>query len=174
MKPLLLHHTCSISMFILALIVMATNNVTTSLGAETNSDYLACKNTLSCGDITGLTYPFWGVLVGNNNNRPKNCGVPNLEITCQEDNNNNGIPKFTVDSVTYRILHWDLNKKNLTVARDDYFEGGFDLCSGAHSNNTLDQTILQYDDNNPLLYYAGRTFSFTLQLLHVWTSGSLH
>ncbi|MED6179218.1 hypothetical protein PIB30_115067, partial [Stylosanthes scabra] len=104
-------------MFILALIVItASNNVPTSLGAETNGDYLACKNTLSCGDITGLTYPFWGDL-GNNNNRPKNCGDPNLEITCQD----NGVPRFTVDSVTYRILHWDIGKQNLTVARDDYF-----------------------------------------------------
>ncbi|MED6138582.1 hypothetical protein PIB30_075574 [Stylosanthes scabra] len=154
MKPLRLHlslHcTCSIPMFILALIVItASNNVPTSLSAEVNSDYLACKNTLSCGDITGLTYPFWGVLVGNNNNRPKNCGEFNLEIKCIGDNNNNGVPKFTVDSVTYRILHWDMDKRNLTVAREDYFES-FDLCSGDHSNNTLDETILQYDDNNIL------------------------
>ncbi|XP_020997010.1 LEAF RUST 10 DISEASE-RESISTANCE LOCUS RECEPTOR-LIKE PROTEIN KINASE-like 1.4 isoform X2 [Arachis duranensis] len=149
MKPLCrLRRLYSIWMFILALLVTATD-VPTSVGAADNVDYLACKNTLSCGTVNQLTYPFWGQ-IDNTNNRPNSCGEPNLQITCEDKNNNNGVPKFTVDSVKYRILdwEWDISKQNLTVARDDYFSTSFDFCSGDFSNNTLDKTILQYDDNS--------------------------
>ncbi|XP_052116188.1 LEAF RUST 10 DISEASE-RESISTANCE LOCUS RECEPTOR-LIKE PROTEIN KINASE-like 2.1 isoform X1 [Arachis duranensis] len=147
MKPLCrLGRLSCIWMFILALIAMATH-VPTSVGAADNVDYLACKNTLSCGTVNQLTYPFWGQ-IDNTNNRPNSCGEPNLQITCEDKNNNNGVPKFTVDSVKYRILDWDVGKQNLTVARDDYFSTSFDFCSGDFSNNTLDETIFQYDDNS--------------------------
>ncbi|RYR60022.1 hypothetical protein Ahy_A04g017127 isoform F [Arachis hypogaea] len=147
MKPLCrLRHLYSIWMFILALIVLATH-VPTSVGAADNVYYLACKNTLSCGSISQLTYPFWGE-IDNTNDRPNYCGEPNLEITCEDNNHNNGVPKFTVDSVKYRILDWDVGKQNLTVARDDYFSTSIDFCSGDFSNNTLNETILQYDDNS--------------------------
>ncbi|XP_072071750.1 uncharacterized protein [Arachis hypogaea] len=147
MKPLCrLRRLSSIWMFILALIAMATH-VPTSVGAADNVSYLACKNTLSCGSISQLTYPFWGQ-IDNTNNRSNYCGEPNLKITCEDNNNNNGVPKFIVDSVKYRILDWDIGKENLTVARDDYFSTSIDFCSGDFSNNTLDETILQYDDNS--------------------------
>ena len=110
----------------------------TSLRADSN-EYSKCNNsTLSCGSITNLTYPFWG------ENRPKYCGEPNLEITCE-----NGFPKFSVGSVKYRILAWDIKTQNLKVAMDDYFDSVTSICSSDdYKNNTLDNTVFQYDDGN--------------------------
>ena len=139
MKPLL--HPSSIIMFLFTVIILT--NIPTSLRADNIQYVITCNNTFSCGSITNLTYPFWG------DERPQYCGEPYLEIKCD-----GGVPKFTVDSVTYRIHAWDIKTQNLTVARDDYLEDG-GICSSDHKNNTLDNTVFQYDDgfvNVTLLY----------------------
>ncbi|XP_019419010.1 PREDICTED: LEAF RUST 10 DISEASE-RESISTANCE LOCUS RECEPTOR-LIKE PROTEIN KINASE-like 2.4 [Lupinus angustifolius] len=127
MKTLLLH-SYPFFFFIATSIILT--NITSHVSAN---DYTKCyaTNTYSCGTITNLTYPFSG------GTRPEYCGEPNLKVNCE-----NHVPKFTVNSVTYRIIDWDLKTQNLKVARDDLWDT---VCLTSYHATSFENTVFYFN-----------------------------
>ncbi|OIW17555.1 hypothetical protein TanjilG_08833 [Lupinus angustifolius] len=137
MKTLLLH---SHPFFFCIAISIILINITSHVSAN---DYTKCYAThvYSCGTITNLTYPFSG------GTRPEYCGEPNLKVNCE-----NHVPKFTVNSVTYRIIDWDLKTQNLKVARDDLWDT---VCLTSYHATSFENTVFYFNGglaNITLLY----------------------
>lgn len=76
-------------------------------------------------------------------------------LTCED-----GAPKMNINSIKYRILNWDNTTRQLTVARDDYWDG---VCavSDDYKNSSFNNTPFQRDasdfDNVTLLYNCAST-----------------
>ncbi|KAE9615648.1 putative wall-associated receptor kinase [Lupinus albus] len=138
MKTLLLH---SYPFFFCMAISIILTNITSHVSAN---DYRKCyaNNTYTCGTITNLTYPFSG------GTRPEYCGEPNLQVNCV----NATVPKFSVNSVTYRIIVWDLKTQTLTVARDDLWDS---VCFSSNHATSFENTVFHFNGglaNVTLLY----------------------
>ncbi|KAI4352201.1 hypothetical protein L6164_006475 [Bauhinia variegata] len=136
MKPLLLP---SSSLFLLSFVVFVSITAPCSLCAD-DEGFTSCNKTASCGNISNIKYPFWGL------GRENYCSQSAiLEVTCESD-----IPKLNISSVKYRILDWD--QKNLRVARDDFWET---FCPSDYKNSTFDVPMFKYIDGlqNLTLFY---------------------
>ena len=144
--------------FILITFLYSIKIIPTSIIAR-NSKYANCKNSFSCGGINGFQFPFQG------GSRDAYCGSNELQLTYQDY-----FPKFTINSVTYRILIFDSSKHSFTVARDDYFTI---ICPTQPWNNTVDSTVFRYNDgidNITLLY--GCSSDISVSGLQSQSSGS--
>ncbi|KAF8010195.1 hypothetical protein BT93_J0969 [Corymbia citriodora subsp. variegata] len=93
--------------------------------------YSSCNGTFSCGDVSGVGYPFWG------GNRANFCGYPELELKCE----NGSDATIVIQGVKYRVLGW--YSPVLRIARDDYMQG---ICSTNFLNTTLDPSLFQIAD----------------------------
>lgn len=101
-----------------------------SLGAE-YALFTRCRsNSLSCGSIKNLKYPFWG------DYKAAYCGLPAFQLTCEEN-----ITKINIRGDNYRVLDVERTSQILTVVREDYYDT---ICPSDYKNNTLDSTIFQY------------------------------
>jgi hypothetical protein len=61
--------------------------------ANDDERYVSCSNSLDCGNIKGVGYPFWG------SNRPDYCGYPELKLDCSDQD-----PEITIEKLTYKFL----------------------------------------------------------------------
>lgn len=106
-------------------------------------NYTSCSGRFSCGDVNGVSYPFWG------GNRGSSCGYPELELKCE----NGSDTTILIEGVKYRVLEVYPNSAQvLTIAREDYMQG---LCPTNFLNTTLDSSLFQITDgytNLTLLY----------------------
>ncbi|KAF9663997.1 hypothetical protein SADUNF_Sadunf17G0110100 [Salix dunnii] len=91
--------------------------------------YTACSKEFVCGGISA-GFPFWG------NGRPSECGIPELELKCHENNS----ATMNISQVAYRVLEINREFKILRIAREDYSDG---LCKPHFMNSTFNLKIFE-------------------------------
>ncbi|KAL1072895.1 hypothetical protein V6Z11_D11G183800 [Gossypium hirsutum] len=113
--------------------------VPTILSAD---DPRACRETLTCGSVSSIGYPFWGM------NRPSYCGQPGFELRCE-----NNVTEILMNENTLRVLDIDPERQSLKVAREDYWNG---YCSTKFINTSIDFDHFNYGSNirNLTLFYG--------------------
>ncbi|KAL5745051.1 hypothetical protein ACOSP7_026197 [Xanthoceras sorbifolium] len=129
---------------ILIIIFFALISTQTSLCAD-DLQFTNCSQPSDCGNIRGISYPFWGL------NRAYYCGQPAFGIECQDN-----VPKIKIMSNMFRILgiSFDITK-TLNVARDDLWN---DICPTRFANTTLDcSPFLPLQGQRSLTLYHGCT-----------------
>ncbi|KAF8026831.1 hypothetical protein BT93_F3347 [Corymbia citriodora subsp. variegata] len=110
-----------------------------------------CGSTIQCGFLQNASYPFWGL------SRPSYCGLPNFELTCQD----NTTPLLNISSQIYRVLRFNDNSRTMTVARNDYWGT---ICPASYDNTTqaITSSFSYTSDtvaSNLTLYYGCGTSS---------------
>ncbi|GMH19021.1 hypothetical protein Nepgr_020862 [Nepenthes gracilis] len=108
---------------------------------DTANYYETCKETIYCGSIGTVEYPFY------TENRPKYCGHPGFNLSCT------GIPTITIMSQEYYVISINDTTNTLVVARTDYWGH---VCPASLVNITIDFTLFSYTsaDENITLYYG--------------------
>ncbi|KAF8026823.1 hypothetical protein BT93_F3339 [Corymbia citriodora subsp. variegata] len=106
--------------------------------------YLNCSSTIQCGDLQGISYPFWGL------NRARYCGLsPEFQITC-----NKSAPIITIMDQNFQVLRINNSSRVLTVARSAYW---YNLCP-RYLHNTSQVAPFTYTSDtvtdNLTLYYG--------------------
>ncbi|WCJ25334.1 Protein kinase superfamily protein [Euphorbia peplus] len=91
--------------------------------------YTSCSSNFVCGSIN-IGYPFWG------SNRVYGCGVPGLELKCQNDTT-----LIEINKISYQVVGTDENAQTLKIARKDYQNG---ICQADFVNTTLDLDVFEY------------------------------
>ncbi|XP_010660403.1 LEAF RUST 10 DISEASE-RESISTANCE LOCUS RECEPTOR-LIKE PROTEIN KINASE-like 1.4 isoform X2 [Vitis vinifera] len=129
MNSLFFSSSPSLGLFLLLVLVLFDFPV--SLG---NPDelykYNTCSKEFNCGNITGVSYPFWG------SDRPLGCGHLDLQLNCHD-----GIATIEIMGVNYRVLSFNKDAQTLRIARQDYLKG---ICSPLLVNTTLDPKLFDY------------------------------
>ncbi|KAJ9562087.1 hypothetical protein OSB04_007247 [Centaurea solstitialis] len=108
----------------------------------------ACGPPVHCGNLY-LDYPFWGL------GRPDYCGHSGFELTCQFDPSElNDYFILRYESIDYRILETDSNRKAITIARNDLWN---DVCPQYLRNTSCNSTLFgncYIGNQNVSLYYG--------------------
>ncbi|KAL2896256.1 LEAF RUST 10 DISEASE-RESISTANCE LOCUS RECEPTOR-LIKE PROTEIN KINASE-like 1.3, partial [Bienertia sinuspersici] len=94
--------------------------------------YDTCGNYFSCGNVTHVGFPFWG-----GSYRPKQCGYPDLELSCK----NNITTILQIKGMKYHVLDINQNTRIMKLARDDFLHG---ICMQKFVNTTLDFELFDY------------------------------
>ncbi|KAK3036554.1 hypothetical protein RJ639_030995 [Escallonia herrerae] len=105
--------------------------------------YETCGTAFSCGNISGIGYPFRGT------GSPEYCGYPGLVLNCNQDN----ITLIESMGMAYRVLGIDQTIQFMRIAREDLMES---RCPQDLVNTTLDYTLFDYASTN----YMNVTFIF--------------
>ncbi|XP_074308313.1 LEAF RUST 10 DISEASE-RESISTANCE LOCUS RECEPTOR-LIKE PROTEIN KINASE-like 2.4 [Silene latifolia] len=110
-----------------------------------SDEFNACSKTFTCGNMTGLSYPFYGL------NRPQYCGHPGFELLNCDQNTQ----KIQIMILSQKFYVFDINStaSTMRVARQDFFDGSG--CPLVLANITIDFSIFQYTDldaNMTLIY----------------------
>ncbi|KAK3425979.1 hypothetical protein EUGRSUZ_F02517 [Eucalyptus grandis] len=87
------HPFWDLSLCILITTALSLIRAPTTHGAD-DASYLSCNSTIQCGILQNASYPFWG------SNRPSYCGLPNFELTCQD----NTTPLLNISNQIFRPL----------------------------------------------------------------------
>ncbi|OIT39993.1 leaf rust 10 disease-resistance locus receptor-like protein kinase-like 1.4 [Nicotiana attenuata] len=98
------------------------------LSSLENQWFASCGKSFNCGNLTGISYPFWG------NDRPKECGYPGFELQCEDE----GSTIMQISNVNYLVLDIKMEAQIITVTRKDLVEG---ICQ---FNTTMDSNIFEY------------------------------
>ncbi|KAE8668953.1 hypothetical protein F3Y22_tig00112281pilonHSYRG00277 [Hibiscus syriacus] len=108
------------------------------------NSFLSCSFLASCGSISNISYPFWGLEL----DRPESCGYPGFRIDCNDNE-----PEITIMNVTYRVLEINNTSKTLNVSRTDYRDNN---CPTAFQNSTSGNSPFRYapDTRYISLYYG--------------------
>ncbi|KAK6255744.1 hypothetical protein SCA6_017049 [Theobroma cacao] len=115
---------------------------TTPSPPPNDTTFRNCNQTISCGTITNLTYPFTG------GPRPEYCGPPGFQLTCS----NNTTLELLTDSVSYRVIQLDPRTQIMTLSRSDLYNNPIP-CMQNFTNTTLDSTIFTPTSNNENLTF---------------------
>ncbi|KAF5780325.1 putative glycerophosphodiester phosphodiesterase, protein kinase RLK-Pelle-LRK10L-2 family [Helianthus annuus] len=110
---------------------------------QDTSPYDICRQSVQCGDIDKIEYPFW--LSG----RPQHCGRPDFQLSCRSD-----IPMLRLGPVDYRVLKTDSSIHTVTVARNDLWTN---LCPQTLYNTTYNTTLFNgnnFGQEDVSLYYG--------------------
>ncbi|KAJ6371026.1 hypothetical protein OIU77_001519 [Salix suchowensis] len=91
--------------------------------------FTACRKEFVCGNISA-GFPFWGA------GRPPACGIPELELKCNENN----ITTMNINQVAYRVFEINQSSQILRIAREDYLAG---LCPPKFANSTFNPKNFQ-------------------------------
>nr|KJB43090.1 hypothetical protein B456_007G183700 [Gossypium raimondii] len=109
-----------------------------------SNNYLSCSVRSSCGNISDIGYPFWGL------DRPESCGYPGFKLSCSESE-----LEITISSATYRVLAINKESQTLHVSRTDYSEN---LCPTHLINSTFESETSPFrqngDSQDIRLYYG--------------------
>ncbi|XP_017604785.2 LEAF RUST 10 DISEASE-RESISTANCE LOCUS RECEPTOR-LIKE PROTEIN KINASE-like 2.1 [Gossypium arboreum] len=109
-----------------------------------SNNYLSCSVRSSCGNISDIGYPFWGL------NRPERCGYPGFKLSCSESE-----LEITINSATYRVLAINKASQTVRVSRTDYSEN---LCPTHLINSTFGSETSPFQQNGDSqdirLYYG--------------------
>ncbi|XP_016468939.1 LEAF RUST 10 DISEASE-RESISTANCE LOCUS RECEPTOR-LIKE PROTEIN KINASE-like 1.4 isoform X2 [Nicotiana tabacum] len=98
------------------------------LSSLENQWFASCGKSFHCGNLAGISYPFWG------NDRPKECGYPGFELQCEDQ----GSTIIQISNVNYLVLDIKMDAQIITVTRKDVAEG---ICQ---FNTTMDSNIFEY------------------------------
>ncbi|KAH0875271.1 hypothetical protein HID58_072633 [Brassica napus] len=88
--------------------------------------YRRCSAPFSCGDQSGLLYPFW---IPDR----EECGHPEFKLDCHSS-----VAEINICSVKYRILAADYTSRDIRLARSDYIGG---LCPQHPINDPFTQNV---------------------------------
>ena len=88
--------------------------------------YRRCSAPFSCGDQSGLLYPFW---IPDR----EECGHPEFKLDCHSS-----VAEINICSVKYRILAADYTPRDIRLARSDYIGG---LCPQHPINDPFTQNV---------------------------------
>ncbi|KAK4367970.1 hypothetical protein RND71_011762 [Anisodus tanguticus] len=100
-------------------------------GSTNPEFYQTCGNTYSCGDITGLSYPFRSV------NDPPFCGYPGFELNCNQDSSTT----MVIKNMKYRIVDVFPTTQTIRIVREDIMES---TCPVDLVKTTLDYSLFDY------------------------------
>ncbi|CAH8383124.1 unnamed protein product [Eruca vesicaria subsp. sativa] len=108
-----------------------------------NEFHRLCTLPFSCGNQSGLLYPFW--ISGR-----EACGHPDFKLDCS-----GGFAELNMSSVKYRILEVNYEYRFIRLARSDYIG---DLCPKDPLNEPFDENVLPFAPNTDLItiYYDCR------------------
>ncbi|KDP33001.1 hypothetical protein JCGZ_13032 [Jatropha curcas] len=125
----------------LALIITIIFHYPSKFVSAIDERYQNCSGTFDCGNITGISYPFWGSA------RPNYCGQPDFWLDCTEET-----AVITITNLTYQVLDIYSESRTLKVARTDYIGG---ICPNLLHNTTLNSASFNYSSGirNITLYY---------------------
>lgn len=121
------------------------------LSSRENKWFSSCGKSFNCGNITEITYPFWG------NDRPKECGYPGFELQCQDQGNT----VIQIANINYLVLDINLDGQIITVTRKDLGADG--ICQ---FNSTI--------DNSNTFEYASSLVNFTFNYACLPWAGSFN
>lgn len=132
--------------FVLILVlVLVLTNFPASLCRE-SKEFKLCSRTFNCGNLTGITYPFYG------QDRPDYCGHPGFELLeCAQSQ----LPKLMIKSQKFLVIHINSSSSTITVAREDYYSRSGCPTSSNLANIEIDFSRFQYtpvNENITLLY----------------------
>ncbi|XP_016560788.2 LEAF RUST 10 DISEASE-RESISTANCE LOCUS RECEPTOR-LIKE PROTEIN KINASE-like 1.4 isoform X2 [Capsicum annuum] len=96
-----------------------------------NEFYQPCGKKYTCGNITGLSYPFLSV------NDPPFCGYPGFEFKCNQDSTTT----MVINNINYRILNVHPTTQTMRVVREDMMESP---CPVDLVNTTLDYSLFDF------------------------------
>ncbi|KAL9244121.1 hypothetical protein vseg_017929 [Gypsophila vaccaria] len=129
---------------IIVVVVQIINDIPTSLSRH-SEEYSTCSKTFSCGNMTGLGYPFYSL------DRPEYCGHPGFELlNCDQHTQK---VKIMIMSQTFYVFGINQTSSTMTVARQDLLDGFG--CPLTLVNITMDFSKFQYtssDANVSLVY----------------------
>ncbi|XP_074308316.1 LEAF RUST 10 DISEASE-RESISTANCE LOCUS RECEPTOR-LIKE PROTEIN KINASE-like 2.4 [Silene latifolia] len=135
-------HISTITIIITIILTLTTIPATL---CRRSHEFNACSKTFTCGNMTGLSYPFYGL------NRPQYCGHPGFELLdCDQNTQRN---KIMILSQKFYVSHINLTSSTMNIARQD-FSDGFG-CPLALVNITIDFSLFEYtnsDSNITLIY----------------------
>lgn len=112
--------------------------------------YQLCGKRYTCGNITGLDYPFISV------NDPPFCGYPGFVLSCNQD----GSTTMAIENFNYRILNVHPTTQTMRIMREDTIES---TCPVDLVNTTLDYSLFDYASgymNLTFLYNCPETSSY--------------
>lgn len=132
--------------FTIAIIfILALTNLQASLCRQ-SKEFKICSQTFNCGNLTGITYPFYG------QDRPDYCGHPGFELLeCAQSQ----LPKLMIKSQKFLVIGINSTSSTITIAREDYYQRAGCPSSSNIANITIDFTRFQYttvNQNITLLY----------------------
>ncbi|PWA87575.1 hypothetical protein CTI12_AA128380 [Artemisia annua] len=104
--------------------------IKTSL-SDSDGLYGTCNGTFSCGNISGLGYPF------RRHQAPAYCGYPGFELNCDQQ----GPPTIEIMNMTYRILSINSTFQILKIVRQDMNES---ICPKNLVNTTINHKLFDY------------------------------
>ncbi|KAJ0733157.1 putative wall-associated receptor kinase, galacturonan-binding domain-containing protein [Helianthus annuus] len=110
---------------------------------QDTSPYDICGQSVQCGDIDLIEYPFW--LSG----RPQHCGHPDFQLSCRSD-----VLMLRLGPVDYRVLKTDSSIHTVTVARNDLWTNN---CPQPLYNTTYNTTLFNgnnFGQEDVSLYYG--------------------
>ncbi|XP_021763601.1 LEAF RUST 10 DISEASE-RESISTANCE LOCUS RECEPTOR-LIKE PROTEIN KINASE-like 2.4 isoform X4 [Chenopodium quinoa] len=93
--------------------------------------YDSCGNYFRCGTVKA-GFPFWG-----GGTRPKECGYPDLELSCEY----NATTTIQSKGMKYHVLDINQNTQVLKMAREDFLQG---ICMQKFINTTIDPELFDY------------------------------
>ncbi|KAL0424013.1 UNVERIFIED_CONTAM: LEAF RUST 10 DISEASE-RESISTANCE LOCUS RECEPTOR-LIKE PROTEIN KINASE-like 2.7 [Sesamum radiatum] len=96
-----------------------------------------CSDSFQCGNITNITYPFWG------GSQPQACGLRGFQLL----NCDGHFPLLYISPLMYRVLEFDFSNQTLKVARQDLLG---DACPTTFYNTTLQDPYHFAPDSNDL------------------------
>lgn len=116
-------------------------------------NYSSCrdtKNSYNCGDITNISYPFWG------QNRSYSCGAGNpFYLNC----NNNITTTILLSSQNFTVLEINTKKHTIKLRRTDLNQN---LCSPQFDDTYLSPNLFQYlpsVKNVTIFYHCSSKYS---------------
>ncbi|KAJ4822385.1 hypothetical protein Tsubulata_008921, partial [Turnera subulata] len=115
-----------------------------------------------CGNLKA-SFSFWG------NGRSSDCGVPGMELRCQDGNN----ATIEINDVRYRVLDINEGTQILRIAREDNLDG---ICKPDFVNSTFDPNLFQVPKSweyITLVYGCAPTISVGLGAFTCAISGNL-
>ncbi|KAL0395937.1 UNVERIFIED_CONTAM: LEAF RUST 10 DISEASE-RESISTANCE LOCUS RECEPTOR-LIKE PROTEIN KINASE-like 2.1 [Sesamum calycinum] len=96
-----------------------------------------CSHSFQCGNITNITYPFWG------GSQPQACGLRGFQLLdCEGD-----FPLLIIPPLIYRVLEFHFSNRTLKVARQDLLNP---TCPTTSYNTTLQDPYHFAPDSNDL------------------------
>ncbi|KAB2057545.1 hypothetical protein ES319_A11G176100v1 [Gossypium barbadense] len=134
-------HSLPISSLLALFFLVVLTRVPTILSVD-DPRYSTCRETLTCGSVSNISYPFWGL------NRLSYCGQPGFELRCEND-----VAEIMMNENTLRVLDIDPERQILKVAREDYWNG---YCPTKFINTSINYDHFNYGSNlrNLNLFYG--------------------
>ncbi|KAL6182851.1 hypothetical protein ACLB2K_044263 [Fragaria x ananassa] len=119
-----------------------------SARCEEDPRYTQCKQPFNCGNITNISYPFWG-----GPNRSQECGRSGFELTNCEDETQ--LPHIKIEELDFHVSSISNQElfHTMTLARSDLWDSP---CTQLLVNTTLNYTRFSYVQTvrNLTLYYG--------------------